>query len=490
MPNQNKIKIFKDPVHGYIDIPCLFCQSFIDTPIFQRLRFIEQTGMRVLFPSAHHDRFSHSLGVYHLGKSAFQYFSENIRQDNCLGETQLKKFLQLKDTFLVACLMHDCGHAPFSHTFESEYNKKSAGEEQGGACATILKISSDAKLAEDLKYCEAPSPHEFCSAILLYEDYEKGAKELGIDINLAVRMILGCQYHSDTTMLTKLKNALISLLNSATIDVDKIDYILRDSWASGISNRDIDTHRLLSALTISKKGGIKHRLAFKKSALSVIGAVIEGRNHLYRWVYNHHKVVYCQSVIENAVKKKLAQVLCPDNPDEFLNKFFSLDAFRNHVDIGREKFLLPTDGDLNYLLKKYIKKIKQAEEYLYHAHRISLWKSAEEFDVLFPGMTNCQISSMFDKGKKQLFKDLKINSIKEDDIMIVRPSARLISIEPNDLLVEIEGHCESYDKIYDKSASSSGQITKNLELNFFYIYVDSRLSNYRDEIIKKLRSYA
>jgi HD superfamily phosphohydrolase len=57
------VKRFRDPVHGYITVPTVYCEKFIDSELFQRLRRIEQTSMRVLFPAAHHDRFAHSLGV-------------------------------------------------------------------------------------------------------------------------------------------------------------------------------------------------------------------------------------------------------------------------------------------------------------------------------------------------------------------------------------------------------------------------------------------
>ncbi|NJK94004.1 MAG: hypothetical protein HC905_02915 [Bacteroidales bacterium] len=72
-----KDKIFRDPIYGYINIPDKYCIDFIDTKIFQRLRRIEQTSMRVLYPSAHHDRFAHSIGVYHLGQTAFQNLKKN-----------------------------------------------------------------------------------------------------------------------------------------------------------------------------------------------------------------------------------------------------------------------------------------------------------------------------------------------------------------------------------------------------------------------------
>jgi len=81
----DKQKIFRDPVHGYISIPASFCQTLIDTPIFQRLRSIEQTSMRCLYPSARHDRFIHSIGVYHLASIAFHHVVKNTNKKRLEG---------------------------------------------------------------------------------------------------------------------------------------------------------------------------------------------------------------------------------------------------------------------------------------------------------------------------------------------------------------------------------------------------------------------
>ena len=70
-------KKIKDFVHGYISIPKILFENFIDTPHFQRLRRIEQTSMRSLYPSARHDRFIHSLGTFHLGNRAIEYIKKN-----------------------------------------------------------------------------------------------------------------------------------------------------------------------------------------------------------------------------------------------------------------------------------------------------------------------------------------------------------------------------------------------------------------------------
>lgn len=82
-----KTKIFRDTVHGYISVPEEYVSAFIDTDVFQRLRNIEQTGMRVLYPSARHDRFIHSLGTFYLGNKAINCLRNNLRSDYDDGKT-------------------------------------------------------------------------------------------------------------------------------------------------------------------------------------------------------------------------------------------------------------------------------------------------------------------------------------------------------------------------------------------------------------------
>ena len=75
-------KSIMDSVHGYIKIPRLFVKHIVDTPEFQRLRNIDQTGMKILYPSAKHDRFSHSLGVFHLGNIAVDALLDNFKEND------------------------------------------------------------------------------------------------------------------------------------------------------------------------------------------------------------------------------------------------------------------------------------------------------------------------------------------------------------------------------------------------------------------------
>ena len=105
-------KRLKDPIYGYINIPLEYIYNIIDTANFQRLRRIVQTSYSPLYPSAVHNRFVHSIGVYHLGCMAMESLKPEINR--VFGHVDsLEEWIS---TFKLACLLHDVGHAPFSHT--------------------------------------------------------------------------------------------------------------------------------------------------------------------------------------------------------------------------------------------------------------------------------------------------------------------------------------------------------------------------------------
>jgi len=159
-----KIKEFRDPVHGYISVPAHWCSTFIDTPIFQRLRHIEQTSMRPLYPSAHHDRFIHSLGVYHLATTAFEYLKRNTDEAVLDGV----KLAEYEQTFRIAALMHDCAHACFSHAFETHYSKNNRARD---FLFEFVDESFRNDYEERLKLRLEPAPHEVFSAAILLKHF-------------------------------------------------------------------------------------------------------------------------------------------------------------------------------------------------------------------------------------------------------------------------------------------------------------------------------
>ena len=139
-------KSFKDPIYGYIEIDNHIITTVIDTPEFQRLRNIIQTSYSPLYSSAVHNRFVHSLGVYHLGK----FLSQNIQKklpDSLYKAIKQEEAARCFEIFELSCLLHDVGHAPFSHTGEDFYLKDGDRKELH---KEIIKLTGDQDLKKEI----------------------------------------------------------------------------------------------------------------------------------------------------------------------------------------------------------------------------------------------------------------------------------------------------------------------------------------------------
>lgn len=280
---KGRTKKFRDTIHGYIDIPDVIVSNIIDTEQFQRLRYIEQTSMRSLYPAARHDRFIHSLGVYWLGTKAFKNFRQNAQNGLAEVEKELltdKWWDKQEILFSLACLLHDCAHAPFSHTLENMYVLRKIAPERGSSYGLnesdiiaeldlrlLEKCQSDAEFTGDflrkdketLSVSGVGAPHEKMSSYCVMAEYGEAIKRifkewLNEDITdrelvYIVRMIIGCKY-GGSGIENSIRNCVISMLNSSSIDVDGLDYIVRDAYMSGIDNFSIDYQRLLSSFII------------------------------------------------------------------------------------------------------------------------------------------------------------------------------------------------------------------------------------------------
>jgi len=456
-------KIFRDPIYGYVSIPAEYCKNFIDTKIFQRLRRIEQTSMRVLYPSAHHDRFAHSIGVFFLGQFVFNHLKNNS-QEYFKGSIDEEKWEFYRRTFEIACLMHDCGHSPFSHTFEHYYlyNRE---EEIRNRISLFYKDNKDFKEEYD---SALPAEHERISALLLLEEFREQIIEMNASPQLAARMIMGIKYETDLTLITKFENKLIALLNGSGIDVDSLDYIQRDSWASGVSNVNIDFQRLLSAIMIKPDENENVNIVFKKKVLSVIDNISIGRNFLYKWIYSHHKVIYEQELLTKILENI-------NKGSEFCNKVFSIEAFKNAQEIEGKKYFLPTDDDIIHTIKQYADDDSIINEFLSRDYKYkALWKTYFEFDEShFEKVSDQNRMSIASKVTKGAL-DKKYG---KGNIICIKAKPKLKSINENDFFIEID------NKLIDASKATF-QINKNL--SYFIVYVTKELRPKKESIIKDI----
>lgn len=223
-------KVFRDVVHDYIRVEYMPIWKLINTKEFQRLRRIKQLGgTSMVFPSAEHSRFVHSLGVY-----------EITRQMTELD--QVKKHLTDYErlTVLCAALLHDLGHGPFSHSFEGifQYNHEEM---------TTALIRGHTEVHDVLSQIDPQLPEDVACII------EKKA-----DKPMLVQMI------------------------SSQVDADRMDYLLRDSYNCGVTYGQFDLSRILRTMRI-----VDNRIVFKSSGVQAIEDYILARYYMYWQVYYH-----------------------------------------------------------------------------------------------------------------------------------------------------------------------------------------------------------
>lgn len=250
-------KTLKDPIYGHIIIPAL-CVAFMDVPEFQRLRRVRQLGLAYyVYPSVAHTRFEHSLGVMHLaGKMV-----DKLRE--CVEISE-----RTKELIQVAGIYHDIGHFAYSHLFDS----------------FLTTVKLDENIPEIFKLHD----HEDRSIYFLHKVNAR-LKLLSVDEEeFVVNAIKGHVPNGCDSYLYQ-----IVCNEACKIDVDRLDYINRDSFWAGASSFHSDY--ILLCATVDKDG----HLAFRDKARKEIKYLFETRQRMYENIYHHHtttkldKIYFC-----------------------------------------------------------------------------------------------------------------------------------------------------------------------------------------------------
>ncbi|XP_038069887.1 deoxynucleoside triphosphate triphosphohydrolase SAMHD1-like isoform X2 [Patiria miniata] len=277
----DSLKVFNDPIHGHIEVHPL-CVQIIDTPQFQRLRYIKQLGCSYLvFPGAAHNRFEHSLGVSHLAGILCRTLQER-QQDLNITE---KDILCVE----IAGLCHDLGHGPFSHMFDQLF---------------IPAVRPDSNWT-----------HEKASMDMF--DYLIEANQLkdvfakyGLDaqdISFIKEQIAGPQEQHNKSWpyrgRTKDKSFLYEIVANKRngIDVDKWDYFLRDCHNLGISS-SFDCHRFMKFSRVIEVDG-KKQICARDKEVGNLYDMFHTRNSLHRRAYQHKVNKIIESMLVEALVK-------------------------------------------------------------------------------------------------------------------------------------------------------------------------------------------
>jgi uncharacterized protein len=515
-------KVIKDSVHGYISIDDDFIK-IVDSAEFQRLKWVEQGSFRVLYPAARHDRFIHSLGTYHLATTFANNFISNIQSDIRIDITK-EELEKIRKTFLYAALLHDIGHAPFSHTCENFFRiKSSPSPEIGNAkidndlLISIREIPNKEKaevdrFKDEYKKDINPSEHEIVSATILIRDANKFEVDNSkIDLELAARMVIGCTYmynpREENTDILGIKNCFIRLLNSDAVDVDKLDYITRDTRMSGFSNVPIDIQRLSKSVTAVRTSDGYIYPAFHKNVLSVIDNVFRAKTEQSLWMVSHPVVTYDSKLLHSCISSL---------GTDYIETVFSSDAISS---IGcyykDKKYILLSDMDIISDLKALYDKSPLVHEFFERStRRHPIWKSCYEFRYIFGNESENVF--IFFKAAIELYNE-KLYVINDELLSRLPPDSpaipalnllKLFATECNILFdfvilqgsngfakkIDPEKINIRFDKLPNRVGSNvnfaqysvlKGQDNSHMTGRFFYLYSPIRINA---ESIERLRS--
>lgn len=257
-----KGKVIRDSVHGDIFVEKEFL-DLVDTPEFQRLRRIKQLATaNLVFPSAEHTRFSHSIGTFFIMKKLITHFEAEFKR------LDLKNISSRdKNVALAAAILHDIGHGPFSHAFEGAFpfSKEHSNHEQW---TTKIISSEDSNIYKILvKNFDENFPYDVAALIQKKYEYKKkgfSSKETE-DIDLFF---------------------VLSSLVSGQLDADRMDYLLRDSQNTGVPYGKVDISRLISSMRLTVNNEYYYVCILEKYLSDVEGYLIS-RYQMHKGVYYH-----------------------------------------------------------------------------------------------------------------------------------------------------------------------------------------------------------
>jgi HD superfamily phosphohydrolase len=289
----NKHKIINDPVHGFISISYPEILKLVDHPLFQRLRHISQMGLSYLvYPGAHHTRLQHAIGAMHLMGRAV-----DVLRSKGVDITE-----EEKKAAMSAILLHDVGHGPFSHALEY---------------AIIHNIN-----------------HEDISMAIM----QKLNREAGGGLSLAIDIFQG-NYH---------KKFLHQLISSQ-LDVDRMDYLQRDSFFTGVIEGRINSGRIIEMLSVAGR-----HLTVEEKGIYSIEKFIVSRRFMYWQVYFHKTSLMFEKLLEQTLRR--AKDLYLSGRELYLDgdlAYFFASGDLKPDDLTLDTFARLTDADILFHLKKW-----------------------------------------------------------------------------------------------------------------------------------------
>ncbi len=379
----NRPKVFRDPLYGYIKVNYKIISDLIDTLELQRLRRIRQlSGVSMVFQTAEHSRFTHSLGAYAMACLVIEEVS-GVKEN-------MNEYEQI--IFLASALLHDIGHGPYSHAFEHVLN---ISHEEMSAQMIISPITEVNKV---LSKCQ----------------------DLALDIASVIR-------HQG-------KYPLIESLISSQLDVDRMDYLSRDAYFTGATYGNIDRNRLLRSMIVEN-----NRVYFRASGVHSIESYLMSRYHMYWQVYYHPTARAYELLLQNIYKRIKDLVLSGKKIEANIDSL--LNVLKNNYDI--KSYVELDDAYVNGMVKQLTKSddfvlrelsLALEKRKLYSFMNLNIETDVEKIDTIMTKYKNNEIlfSYFYEETKLSQAAYLHANANQEydiNDIKIMLPTHDVLSLE-------------------------------------------------------------
>ncbi len=274
--------------------------SVIEHPFFQRLRNIKQLGFsEYVFPGATHSRYLHSIGVLEVATRAFDQLFKH------LPDTNEKK--RLKETVRMACLLHDIGHAPLSHTTEF-------------VMPNVSELQLPNHFVEDNTRQATHEDYTIKSIIdsSFTSSFTKVVNKFGITHEQVAELIIGRTKSDDYFTINNVNYfPLLHQLVSSEMDCDRMDYLLRDSYFCGVSYGKFDLDWIIDNLRVCQNNG-KAFIGISERAVATFDDFLLCRYHMFMMVYFHYKAVCLEKVLERYFMTSSNEYTIPANIEQYL----------------------------------------------------------------------------------------------------------------------------------------------------------------------------
>ena len=293
---RSKYPLFNDPIYGFIAIQSELILQLINHPYFQRLRRISQMGLSSLvYPGAHHTRFEHAIGAMHIMQNAI----------TVLTNKGIKISMEEQEAMQIAILLHDIGHGPFSHATEKALLPGVHHEEVSIRVIKMLNKEFDGALDLALQIFRNEYPRKFMHQLV-----------------------------------------------SGQVDVDRLDYLKRDSFYTGVTDGNINTDRIVAMMNVAEE-----RLVFESKGVHSLEKFLLARRLMYWQVYLHKTSLAAELILIKTLTR--FRVLLESGNETIIDThvlypFFKIDKDTPLNESILSKYLILDDSDVLSLLKSWV----------------------------------------------------------------------------------------------------------------------------------------